>query len=203
MKSGWSFYHASKPEKGLTTMSAQTARQESRYTYEDYATFSDDLRCEIINGQVYDMTPSPTTAHQRVSLELCRLIGNHLKEQAHSCRVFNAPLDVVMAEDQVVQPDVFIVCDRQKIERTRVLGAPDVIFEIVSVSTTLKDRREKMQIYERSGVAEYFIVDPDAEFIEKYTPEDGKYRRVGIFAGDAAFTIDTIALELLAGNLFA
>lgn len=184
-------------------MSGQTAKEAIHYTYEDYLAFSDDFRCEIINGQIYDMTPSPTPMHQRVAGEIFRLIGNHLKEKAHVCQVFHALLDVVIADDQVVQPDVFISCDRQKIQRTSMLGAPDVIFEIASPSTSLKDRREKMDLYERSGVAEYFIVDPDAEFVEKFMSKDGKYARVGIYAGDAAFCIDVIAQELKAKDIFA
>jgi Uma2 family endonuclease len=184
-------------------MPIQTGKEPLHYTYQDYLTFPDDFRCEIINGQVYDMTPSPTPRHQRVSGKIYRLTGNHLEEQAHTCQVFDAPLDVVIAEDQVVQPDVFIVCDRQKIQRTHISGAPDVVFEIVSPSTSLKDRREKMELYERSGVAEYFIVDPDAEFIEKFMSSHGKYGRVGIYAGDTAFRIDAIALELKAKDIFA
>lgn len=184
-------------------MSIQTAGETIHYTYEDYLAFPDGFRCEIINGQVYDMTPSPTPRHQRVSGEVFWLIRSHLKEQAHACQVFDAPLDVVIAEDQVVQPDVFVVCDRRKIGRTHVTGAPDVIFEIASPATSLKDRREKMELYERSGVAEYFIVDPDAGFIEKYVSIDGKYGRVGIYGGDAAFRIDAISLELQANHLFS
>ena len=117
--------------------------------------------------------------------------------------MFYAPLDVVLAEDQVVQPDVFIVCDRQKIRRTFISGAPDVIFEIASPSTSLKDRREKMALYERSGVSEYFIVDPDADFIEKFVLRDGKYVREGIYAGDAPFRIDAVALELEAKDILS
>lgn len=183
-------------------MPTQTLKEAVHYTYRDYLCFPDDFRCEIINGQVYAMTPSPTPRHQRVSVEISRLIGNHLKEQVHTCQVFQAPLDVVIGEDQVVQPDVIIVCDRRKIERTHVSGAPEVIFEIASPSTSLKDRREKMELYEHSGVAEYFIVDPDAEFVEKFISMDGKYGRVGIYAGDARFRIDTIALELNPEDLF-
>jgi Uma2 family endonuclease len=149
------------------------------------------------------MTPSPTPRHQRVSGEIYWLIRSGLKEQGHTCQVFDAPLDVVVAEDQVVQPDVFIVCARQKIERTHISGAPDVVFEIVSPSTSLKDRREKMDLYERSGVVEYFIVDPDAEFVEKFMPREGKYGRVGIYAGDEVFHIDTLALEIKTKDILA
>lgn len=183
-------------------MSTQTAQNPIHYTYADYLNFPGDLRCEIINGQIHDMTPSPTSAHQRISGEIYWLIRDHLRKQEHACQVFVAPLDVVIAEDQVVQPDVFVVCDRKKIEKTHIAGAPDVVFETASPSTSLKDRREKMELYERSGVAEYFIIDPDAGFIEKYMPIDGRYARAGIYAGDAPFCIDTIALELKAGDLF-
>lgn len=184
-------------------MSTQTAKEALHYTYEDYLTFPDDFRCEIINGQIYAMTPSPTPGHQRVTGQIYGLIWNHLREQSHTCQAFVAPLDVVIAEDQVVQPDVFIVCDRRKIERTYISGAPEVVFETASPSTSLKDRREKMELYEHSGVAEYFIIDPDAGFIEKYMSIDGKYGRVGIYAGDAAFRIDAISLELKANDLFS
>ncbi|MHC1743852.1 MAG: Uma2 family endonuclease [Syntrophobacteraceae bacterium] len=184
-------------------MSNPTAKEALHYTYGDYLTFPDDFRCEIINGQIHAMPLSPTPGHQRVTGTIHGLIWGHLREQAHACQAFVAPLDVVIAEDQVVQPDVFIVCDRRKIEKTHVLGAPDVVFEIASPSTSLKDRREKMELYERSGVAEYFIVDPDAGFIEKFTSTDGKYGRVGIYAGDAVFRIDAISLELRANDLFS
>ena len=183
-------------------MSTQTAKETTHYTYRDYLSFPDEFRCEVINGQIYDMTPSPTSGHQSVTGQIYGLIWEHLRKQGHGCQVFIAPLDVVIAEDQVVQPDVLIVCDRRKIQRTHIAGAPDVVFETASPSTSLKDRREKMELYERSGVAEYFIVDPDAGFIEKYAVIDGKYVRVGIYAGDTPFTIDTISLELKAKEIF-
>ncbi|MGC8491566.1 MAG: Uma2 family endonuclease [Syntrophobacteraceae bacterium] len=81
-------------------------------------------------------------------------------------------------------------------------GAPDVVFEVASPATSLKDRREKMELYERSGVAEYFIVDPDAEFIEKYVSSDGKYARARIYAGEETFRIEAVSLELRAKELF-
>lgn len=82
--------------------------------------------------------------------------------------------------------------------------APDVILQASSPSTTMEDRREKMELYERFGVAEYFIIDPDAGFIEKYMLKDGKYNgRVGIYAGDTTLHIDTIEFELAAKSLFA
>lgn len=188
--------------KRAALMSTQSATKRNLYTYEDYLGFPDNMRCEIINGEIHDMTPSPTSRHQRVSGEIYRLIGNHLRDQDHPCRVFHAPLDVVLAQDQVVQPDVFVVCDTGIVKQW-VFGTPDVIFEIASPSTTLKDRREKMHLYERFGVKEYFLVDPEAEFIEKFVLHDAKYNgRVGIYAGDDTFLIDTIGLAVRAQELF-
>jgi len=183
-------------------MSTQSATKRNVYTYEDYLGFPDNMRCEIINGEIHDMTLSPTSRHQRVSGEIYRLIGNYLRDQNHPCQVFHAPLDVVLARDQVVQPDVFVVCDTGIVKQW-VFGTPDVIFEIASPSTTLKDRREKMHLYERFGVKEYFLVDPEAEFIEKFVLHDAKYNgRVGIYAGDDTFLIDTIGLAVRAKELF-
>ena len=184
-------------------MQPEAARERTCYTYEDYLNFPDDIRCEIINGEIHDMTPSPTSKHQRVSGKIHRLIGNYLEEQTYPCQVFAAPLDVVLAQDQVVQPDVFIVCDPEKVKQY-IFGAPDTVFEIASPSTSLKDRREKMSLYERFGVREYFLVDPEAEFLEKYVLNDGKYGgRAGIYAGEDTFRIDTIGLEAVAKGIFA
>jgi len=184
-------------------MSTQTARRQAGYTYDDYLNFPDDIRCEIVNGEIYDMTPSPTSKHQLVSGQIHHLVKTHLENADSSCQVFVAPLDVILAEDQVVQPDVIIVCDREKV-RQFIFGAPDAIFEIASPSTILKDRREKMELYERFRVVEYFLVDPDAEFVEKYALDGGKYNgRVGIYAGEDKFMIDAIGLEAMAKKLFA
>ena len=185
-----------------TKMSTQAVKEQTKYTYEDYLNFPENIRCEIINGEIYDMTPSPTSRHQTVSGQLYVRIWNYLKEQGHPCRVFDAPLDVILAQDQVVQPDIFIVCDPEKIKKY-IFGAPDVIFEIASPSTTLKDRREKMAIYEKFGVTEYFLVDPEAELIEKYMLSNGRYgERIGIYAGDDIFRIDTIGFEITAREIF-
>ena len=139
--------------------------REAHYTYEDYKKFPDELRCEIIDGQVYDMTPAPSTKHQRVAGQIYHLIRNHLSA-GHPCRVYIAPTDVVLAEDQVVQPDVLVVCDPSKVAEAAIFGAPDVVFEVLSPSTEIKDRGRKMEIYEQFGVMEYYLVHIDLEFVE-------------------------------------
>ncbi|MGC8493495.1 MAG: Uma2 family endonuclease [Syntrophobacteraceae bacterium] len=174
-----------------------------RYTYEDYRNFPDDLRCELIDGQIFDMAPAPSTNHQEIAGKIYHLARSFLESSGNNCRVFIAPVDVVLAEDQVVQPDVFLVCDRSKIHERGLFGAPDVVFEILSASTIKKDRTKKLDLYRRYGVSEYFLVDPDNEFIEKHEfLENRSEQRVHTFEGEQTLTIDTVGLEIVAKELF-
>ena len=180
-------------------MASHPLANQASYTYEDYKSFPDDFRCEIINGQVYDMPPAPSIKHQRVVGEIFRLIGNHLKDNGHPCQSFIAPTDVVLADEHVVQPDVFLVCDEKKIHEKAIFGAPDVVFEVLSAATGKKDRGK---IYRRFGVMEYFLADPENELVEKYVFSKGQIGFAETYEGDEAFSIDTIALELTAQDLF-
>lgn len=184
-------------------MVSHPLKNQELYTYEDYRSFSDDFRCEIINGQIYDMTPAPSVKHQRTTGKIYRLVGNYLEGKAHHCQVFIAPTDVVLAEDQVVQPDVFLVCDGKKIQDQAVFCAPDVVFEILSPSTWKKDRNKKMKVYRRFGVLEYFLVDPESELVEKYVFSQDRIGFAESYEGDEVFSIDAVGLELKAKDLFA
>ena len=183
-------------------MSALPARKEDGYTYQDYLQFPDELRCEIIDGEIFDMTPAPTTDHQTVTGEIFRISANHLKDRALPCRVFVAPVDVILSEKDIVQPDVVIVCERSKIERRGIFGAPDVVFEVLSPSTEPKDRRRKRALYERSGVREYFLVNPEAEFIEKYALTPAGYGKPTLYEGQESFKVEAIDLEITVQDLF-
>ena len=183
-------------------MSALPAKKPDGYTYEDYLQFPDDIRCEIIGGEIYDMTPAPTTLHQDVVLEIGALLRIRLREMGSPCRVFIAPTDVYFSEKDVVQPDVVIVCDREKILRRGIVEAPDVIFEVLSQSTEVKDRQEKMELYAKSRVKEYFLINPDLRFIEKHVFLEGDLKRVRIYQGKDTFTIESIGVELTAQDLF-
>ncbi len=184
-------------------MDTDPLTNQASYTYEDYKEFPDHFRCEIINGQVYDMTPAPSTKHQKVAGKIYRLAGNYLEGKAHHCQFFIAPTDVVLADDQVVQPDVFLVCDEKKIRDKAIFGAPDVVFEVLSAATGKKDRSKKMKLYRRFGVLEYFLVDPENELVEKYVFSQGRIGFVESYEGNETFSIDTIGLELTAKDLFA
>ncbi len=183
-------------------MAGYPQAKQNSFTYEDYKHFPDELRCEIIDGLIHDMTPAPSIKHQEISIELSRLILNHLKAEGSRCRAFAAATDVILADDQIVQPDVFIVCDGTKIHPHAIIGAPDVVFEILSPSTRKKDHTKKLKLYRRFGVLEYFLVDSENQFIEKYAFSE---RQIGVaetYEGEDVFSIDTIGLELAAKDLF-
>ena len=144
--------------------------QEVHYTYEDYKNFPDGLRCKIIDGRVHDMTPAPSTKHQQVTGKIFRLIGNHLSA-GHPCRVYISPTDVVLVDDQVVQPDVLVVlrAPAKVRDAASASGAPDVVFEVLSPNTEIMDRGpQDREIYEQFGVREYHLVHVNLEFVERY-----------------------------------
>lgn len=153
-----------------------------KYTYADYLTWDDDTRWELIEGVPYDMTPAPNTEHQEVSIALSGELYNFLKQRA--CRVFAAPYDVRLVEKAgvddpevktVVQPDIVVICDNKKIDKGGCLGSPDIVVEILSPSTAYKDEGEKLKLYEKHGVKEYWIVNPEARYIMIYRLENSKY----------------------------
>ncbi|MFN8256423.1 MAG: Uma2 family endonuclease [Bacteroidales bacterium] len=164
-----------------------------RYTFADYLTWLDDIRRELINGFVHLMTPAPSTYHQIVSGELHGQFWHYLKKK--NCKVFPAPFDVRFpsktgetAEDKiytVVQPDICIVCDETKLDEKGCLGAPDLIVEIVSLSTVKKDIEDKFKIYEENGVKEYWIVQPNDATLTVFVLENGKYQHKGLYTKGA------------------
>jgi len=132
------------------------------YTLEDWKTW--DGRWELIHGVVYDMTPAPSFEHQRTSMALSISIGNALIEarQKHggACEVVAAPIDLFLPDESVYQPDLVIVCDPAKITDRGIEGVPDLVVEILSPGTALKDLNLKRRTYESAGVPEYLIVNP-------------------------------------------
>jgi Uma2 family endonuclease len=148
-------------------MTMSLAQEERRFTYQDYLGWPEPERWEIIGGKAYNMTPAPGTLHQRVLIRLAAL----LEKIGSPCIVFVAPTDVVLSEEDVVQPDLLIVCDQRKINPRNITGPPDLVVEITSPASVRKDRREKKDLYERFGVREYVIVDPEGKFAERWVLE--------------------------------
>jgi Uma2 family endonuclease len=154
-------------------MDSTAKKINKKFTYADYQSWPDDERWEIINGQAYAMTLAPSVSHQKIIGNIFLRLGNYLIGKA--CIPFMAPTDVVLDEFSVVQPDILVVCDQNKITEANIKGAPDLVEEVLSPSTTLKDRREKKTPYERFGVLEYLLVYPEDGIIERYYLEDRRF----------------------------
>ena len=147
-----------------------------KYTYADYLNWQFEEMVELIKGKVFRMSPAPNTEHQAISRNLLIQIGNFLQQK--SCKVFHAPFDVRLplppehqSEDKidtVVQPDICVICDRDKLDEKGCKGSPDWIIEILSKATANKDLKEKFEIYQHAGVKEYWIVYPSTQTVIPY-----------------------------------
>jgi len=161
--------------------------KNKKYTYADYLTWSEEERWEIINGVPY-LQAAPTWQHQAVLLDLARQFANYLQDK--SCRVFTAPFDLRIPEANekdeetinVVQPDIIIICDNSRLKKTGYYGVPELIIEVVSPSTGQKDKIEKFNLYEKAGVKEYWIVEPDEKVVMVFTLEEGRYGRPQMYS---------------------
>ena len=158
-------------------------RDTQHHTYAEYLTWPSDARYELIDGEAYLMAPAPTVTHQRITGELYRVIADALEDRR--CEVFIAPFDVRLprgdeadsAIDTVVQPDLTVVCDPDKIDERGCRGAPDWVIEVLSPSTAAHDQVVKLRAYERAGVAECWLVHPTDRTVMAYRLENGRYGR--------------------------
>jgi Uma2 family endonuclease len=158
--------------------------ESKRYTYADYLTWMDDKRRELINGFIHLMS-APIRMHAQISGEFFTFVNNFTKKRKGKCRVFHAPFDVRLpldnetADDKinnVVQPDICVICDLSKLDYKGCIGAPDLMVEVLSPSTQKYDWNYKYNLYEAAGVREYWIVDPDTERVHVFLLQpDGKY----------------------------
>lgn len=169
-------------------MGSPAKRIDRKFTYADYLTWPDEERWELIDGEAYDMTPAPTTSHQRIAQKFFVRFDSFFSGKG--CTPFIAPTDVVFDEMNVVQPDLLVVCDQAKITEANIQGAPDLIVEVLSPSTSLKDRREKKALYERFGVREYLLVHSRDEIVDRYRLVSGRYLSEDVFNWDETLTLD-------------
>ena len=169
-----------------------------KLTYDDFVLFPDDgKRHELIDGE-HCVTPSPNTKHQRVLLNLVVVIGGWL--EAHPVgHLFCAPYDVIFSEFDVVEPDILYLSNERAAEvitPQHVRGAPELIVEIASPGTRKRDETIKRRLYERSGVSEYWVVDPELDLVRVYRREREGFGRADELSVDAA---DILATPLLPG----
>ena len=148
-----------------------------QYTFADYLTWRFGDRVELVRGWVARMSPAPSPYHQRVSTELQGTLYNFLK--GGPCLLFAAPFDVRLTRtaggESVVQPDLCVVCDADKIDDRGCDGAPDFVIEILSPGNTKRELRDKYELYEEAGVREYWIVDPQRRSIERFVREGERF----------------------------
>ena len=178
-----------------------------KLTYEDYVLFPEDgKRHELIDGEHY-VTPAPIRKHQAVVGNLHGLIWSYLQQRPIG-RVFTAPFDVIFSEFDVVEPDLLYISRErsQEIETSPwVKGAPDLVVEIGSPSTRKHDETIKRRLYERFGVVEYWVVDPEIDAVKVFRRTDDRYARVAellLENGDVLTTPLLPDLELRLAKIF-
>ena len=169
-----------------------------KLTYDDFVQFPDDgLRHELIDGEHY-VTPSPNTKHQSVSINLTVLIGSWLERNPIG-RLFHAPFDVVFSTYDVVEPDLLYLSNERASDALtplHVRGVPELVVEIGSPGTRRRDETIKRRLYDRTGVSEYWIVDPEIDTIRVYRREAKTFARVVELSAEAR---DVLTTSLLPG----
>ena len=163
------------------------------YTYADYLTWKFDERVELIKGKIFKMSPAPSRWHQRASIVLSSAIFNYL--EGKECEVYSAPFDVRLIDSKkkkksneniysVVQPDICVICDPEKLDDRGCLGAPDWIIEILSPGNNKKEVDNKFRLYEENGVREYWVVYPSEQHVLVFDLKDENYQLRKIYTGE-------------------
>ena len=164
-----------------------SAENKRKYTSDEFLAMTGlEGRYELVSGDIYPMSPSPNTIHQFIVSGLIQEIGLYIKNNGGKCKVVSAPSDVKLDDENTVQPDIFVVCDRNKFDEHGCVGAPDWIIEILSPANAEHDTVEKLALYAKSGVREYWIVDPMNKKVLVYPFEEAK--ATGIFTFDDEIT---------------
>lgn len=189
------------------------AKKDDRlYFYRDYRGWPDDERWELIDGVAWNMSPAPSMAHQALSMELGHSIRSFLGKGG--CRVFAAPFDVLLPESpgqaaddvpNVVQPDLAVICDPSRLRPFGCVGAPDWVIEILSPYTSRRDMVQKLALYERHGVGEYWVIDPGNRYVHVYVRgENGRFPDPELYVGAAVIrSVVCQGFELRLEELFA
>jgi Uma2 family endonuclease len=166
---------------GEDPMRSPAARADMRLTYDDFVLLPDDgKRHEIIDGEHY-VTPSPNVRHQVLVLRLAYELQHYCRSQPQAGQVFAAPLDVLLSPYDIVEPDVFVVTGDQAgiLTEKNVQGPPALVIEVLSKSTRKRDAQTKRRLFERTGVREYWLVDPELDAVQVFRPTaEGRLARV-------------------------
>jgi len=176
--------------EGSDAMST-SARPDTRLTYDDFLQFPDDgKRHELIDGEHY-VTPSPNLRHQRLSGRLHLSLAEYLRAHPSVGEVYYAPLDVVLSHWDIVEPDLLLVAADQVniLTEKNVVGAPALVVEILSPSTRKRDQQLKHRLFEKKGVREYWMIDPEQNTVTVDRLDDGAtFTRIGVLGSDGLLT---------------
>jgi Uma2 family endonuclease len=166
-------------EVDMKTDGTSALANQEHFCYGDLKTWPEGERWELIDGQAYAMSPAPRRLHQKLALKIAAILQDKL--EGKPCEAYISPIDVFLPEhawkkgedsldsiDLVVQPDILVVCDQEKLIDEGILGAPDLAIEILSPSTAWKDLTDKRLAFERHRVREYWIVNPDTFEVHVY-----------------------------------
>jgi Uma2 family endonuclease len=179
------------------------------YTYADYFKWKFEERVELIKGRIFKMSPAPNRRHQRLSGDIYYELRNYLKGK--KCEVYVAPFDVRLPrkskEDKdiitVLQPDICVICDPSKLDDRGCIGAPDIVVEILAPGNNSKELKNKFEIYEESGISEYWVVSPQDQTFAVYRLEAGSYQSSRLMvAGDIVTSTTLLGFTLNLSELF-
>jgi len=179
----------------MTTTDLSQLDLNGTYNYADYLSWQFDGVIELIRGKIMAMTPAPNSTHQTIITNLGGALYNFFRNKP--CKLFYAPFDVRLYDRKkssvanqdiysVVQPDICIICDKSKIDSKGCLGSPDWIIEILSRGNSKTDMQLKFQLYQESGVKEYWLVYPYEKAVHQFLLDEqsGKYQLQNMYAGD-------------------
>ena len=192
-------------------MALPSRKEDEKHTYTDLLHWPSDKRWELINGIAYDMSPAPTRRHQAIAWNLALQFGNFLKGK--SCKAFFAPFDVRlpatsengMSATTVLQPDLIIVCDVEKLDARGCVGSPTLVLEILSPETKKQDLGIKFHAYEQAGVPEYWVIWPADNTLQVYVLDAQRhYTMDAVYNGDETAPVGVLpGLSIDLAEVFA
>ena len=177
-------------------------KEDRAFTYADYLSWPAEERWELIDGAAYDMSPAPNRRHQGIVGTIFGELYQFLQDKP--CNVYVSPFDVRLSENKdagkddiinVVQPDVSVFCSEEKLDEAGAVAAPDITVEVLSPYTSVKDQREKLHLYERFGVKEYWIIDPANQTLLVYSLNGSgasSYSKPAVYGPEDTFTSSVI-----------
>ena len=154
-------------------------KKQGEYTVKDYYSITGDGRAELIDGVIYYLS-APSGLHQTITAKLYMMLDSYIEKKKGDCFTGIAPYDVdlLVNNSNLVQPDVFVVCDRDKITKQEIKGAPDFVIEVLSEKNRKNDLVKKYTKYEEAGVREYWIIDPETQKVIVYIFEDDRFPKI-------------------------